>query len=1118
MNAPIHPRLTLLFAPSPFRFASLLMIAGLAASPGLAQLHPTPHAPTPAPAATTTTLALTANGTAATSVSGGTPVTFTATVSTGSPVTAGTVNFCDATAAICSDVHLLGSAPLTAAGTATLLVVPPLGVHTYKAIFIGTTTNALSTSPVTNLTVSAATATAISQSGTSGNYTLKATVTGKGLPSAPTGTVSFLNTSLSNSLLTSVNLTAGTPGTPTWVTTQSPGVAPQPQSIVVGDFNGDGIADIAVGTQAIAGATPVSASISILLGNGDGTFQAARKLNTTLNNGSMVAGQFVSGGKLDILSVDPNASGTNNAVLFQGDGTGGGTVGTPFSLGGMTLVNGVAAADLNRDGNQDFVITGIVYGVWCFANVNGNGNGTFGSPTLNAVGSNPLAVIVGAFNSNSYPDIVVADSVANQVTVFQNNSQGFFFPGSVSYNVGTTPVALATGDFNGDGFLDLAVVNKGGGNVTILLGHGDETLTAVSSSPNVGNSPTSIAVSDFNHDGIPDLAVTNSGDGTVTILTGNGDGTFTSTATLTVGNTPLALTAGNFSNTGIDTLAIANEDPAAATGSSVTVFASSLTQTATATATAVNVTGTGTQLVDASYPGDTSYAPSVSTTTSVTGTSPAYALSVSPLSLTFASTQAGAISAAQTVTLTNTGSNAVSISSVAATSNFAVASACGASVAVSASCSLSVTFVPQTGLTGSLTGTLTITDNATGSPQSVSLSGTATPPPPTVTLLPASLAFPSTIAGQSSAAQTVTLTNTGQSAVTIASIVLSPNFVASTTCPATLAVAAHCTYSVVFAPTAPGTLAGTLSVKDNATGSPQTVALSGTGTLPPPTLSVSPTTLTFAAADIGTTSTAQTVTLTNTGQSAVSITSIAASGAFTETNTCGSSLAVSGNCTIAVVFAPTVGGSATGSLTITDSATGSPQTVALSGTGQSVSITIPTSAPLTLNPGTPTATLTLNVASSQGFSGAVNLSCKVNFLGSGTATNPPTCSLNPSSGQLTASQSLNSTLTVTLNPTTATARLTDPAVAPGSSSPTRSSWLGGSAALAALMFLGVLPRRRWKGMRLVLFLSLGLGLSWMATGCGGSNGPKATPGSYSVVVTATSATVTASATIPLTVN
>src|SRR5262249_30988258 len=142
---------------------------------------------------------------------------------------------------------------------------------------------------------------------------------------------------------------------------------------------------------------------------------------------------------------------------------------------------------------------------------------------------------------------------------------------------------------------------------------------------------------------------------------------------------------------------------------------------------------------------------------------------------------------------------------------------------------------------------------------------------------------------------------------------------------------ASCSISVTFTPTATGARSGTLSVSDNATGSPQTVGLSGTGVAP--IASLSPTSLSFGGQNVGATGAAQTVTLSNTGTAPLTLSSIAASGDFSQTNNCGSTVAAGANCAIQVTFSPTVTGTRTGTLTITDNAAGSPQSVSLSGTG-----------------------------------------------------------------------------------------------------------------------------------------------------------------------------------------
>jgi hypothetical protein len=129
-----------------------------------------------------------------------------------------------------------------------------------------------------------------------------------------------------------------------------------------------------------------------------------------------------------------------------------------------------------------------------------------------------------------------------------------------------------------------------------------------------------------------------------------------------------------------------------------------------------------------------------------------------------------------------------------------------------------------------------------------------------------------------------------------------------------------------------GSINGMANVNDNASNSPQTVSLSGTGLGALPVLSL--TSLTFGVQVVGTTSASQPVTLTNTGNSSLTINSISAPSNYSQTNNCGSSLAAGASCSITVTFTPQATGSRTASLSVADGAGGSPQTVAVSGTGQ----------------------------------------------------------------------------------------------------------------------------------------------------------------------------------------
>ena len=210
---------------------------------------------------------------------------------------------------------------------------------------------------------------------------------------------------------------------------------------------------------------------------------------------------------------------------------------------------------------------------------------------------------------------------------------------------------------------------------------------------------------------------------------------------------------------------------------------------------------------------------------------------------------------------------------------------------------------------------------------------------PAASLSPTSLTFPSQTVGTTSAAQAVTLSNSGSAALSITSIAVtgtnSGDFGQTNNCGSSLAAGSSCAINVTFTPAATGTRSATLTVTDNASNSPQTASLTGPGVSSSgtPTATLSPTSLTFGNQTVGTSSPAQSVTLSNSGSAALSISSFAITGDFGQANNCGSSLAAGSSCTINVTFTPTAAGTRNGTLTITDNASNGPQTVSLTGTG-----------------------------------------------------------------------------------------------------------------------------------------------------------------------------------------
>jgi hypothetical protein len=203
----------------------------------------------------------------------------------------------------------------------------------------------------------------------------------------------------------------------------------------------------------------------------------------------------------------------------------------------------------------------------------------------------------------------------------------------------------------------------------------------------------------------------------------------------------------------------------------------------------------------------------------------------------------------------------------------------------------------------------------------------------TLSASPTSLSFPSTTVGSNSSSQTVTVTNSGTAAAAVSSIAATGDFTQASTCGTSINAGANCTVTVTFHPTATGSRTGTLTVASNATNPSLTVALSGTGaSAGTATLAANPTSLAFPSTTVGLASTAQTVTVTNTGTVAATVSAVAVTSDYTQTNTC-ASLAAGGTCTVSVTFHPSATGTRTGALTVTSTATNSPLSVALSGTG-----------------------------------------------------------------------------------------------------------------------------------------------------------------------------------------
>lgn len=305
------------------------------------------------------------------------------------------------------------------------------------------------------------------------------------------------------------------------------------------------------------------------------------------------------------------------------------------------------------------------------------------------------------------------------------------------------------------------------------------------------------------------------------------------------------------------------------------------------------------------------------------------AISGLPPELSFALQNVGSTSVAQTITLSNVGTAALMISSIAASGDYSVTHNCGTGLGVGGYCVLSIAFSPTA--SGPRTGNLTVISNSLDSPYGIALNGTGQGS--TSTISPSALSFAAQGIGTSSVGKAITIINTGALAITIKSIVANGDFGRTTTCSAALPKGSNCVISVTFTPKAAGTRTGSLVINSDAEGSPNTILLTGTG-VASPLVSLTPTSLYFATQGVGTSSTAQTIGLTNSGSAALSLSNIQASGDFAQTNNCGGGLGAGGECNISVSFIPTALGTRGGVLSITSNAPGSPHSVALVGGNQ----------------------------------------------------------------------------------------------------------------------------------------------------------------------------------------
>jgi hypothetical protein len=753
-------------------------------------------------------------------------------------------------------------------------------------------------------------------------------------------------------------------------------MSPTPDSVVAGDFNGDGKLDVAV-----ANATGTLVGIvTLALGNGDGTLRIGKKAAVGPLPQSIVAADFNRDGKLDLLVANLQ-TGVNTISLILGNGDGTFQPDQEFATADGPYR--VAVADFNRDGKLDVAVAS-PSNLGSFASILlGNGDGTLQAHVDYATGANTDWVMPINVNGDFYPDLAVVytDCVfgicsgpgTGAVSILVGTGHDTFGPRQ-DFATDLDPAEVTLADLNRDGILDAVTANTSSNTVSVLLGKGDGSFHSHAEFP-TGASPEAIAAADFNSDGVPDLAVADSSGNTVSILLGNGDGTFQGHVDLPTGQFPVSIVAGDFNGDGKMDLAVGNGGPNVVSiliGNGDGGFKAFQTFAVAGPATSLAVgdfdrdgkldivSSTSSTAVSILFGnGDGSFQPHVDVSTGGTN----LAVSVADFNRDGRSDIAAAAYNANgfgfvTVLLGNgDGTFQVHQDSYPAgwvplsirTGDFDgdgnpdIITANYGTAAVfigkgDGSFSHSLNFSTGDGSTSAIAGDL----NGDGAQDFVTANTSSTPVngittylnAPIVAISPAKIEFPPQLVGTAGKDVIVSIANPSIAPLAVESITMQGNFSQTNTCGGTLKAGGNCALSISFAASQRGVARGRAVVATNDSEGTQTVELLGIATV----VDLEPSNLNFGMQPVGVKSHVRWITLRNTSASTLHISGIGISGMnagdFSQTNDCGRAVPPGGNCELRVTFKPSALGPRSAFVSIADDGGASPQTPSLVGIGR----------------------------------------------------------------------------------------------------------------------------------------------------------------------------------------